>query len=331
LVVVSYHDDLKEVQGIWPEGWCGPFDRAEWFATLARECGLKPVYVVARRNRAVAILPLMHGQLGVEALANWYSFVWMPLFSREVDFRNDEHEFLLRTLARDLRRKAWRVSLAPLPGDPGEACPSERAFAAAGWKVSWSLHHLNHYLQIKGRSFADYLATRPGPLRTTLKRKQGKVAVELLDRFDPDAWQAYEEIYAESWKPAEGSPGFLRRFAEAEGAAGRLRMAIARADGQVVAAQFWTVEQGRAYIHKLAHREAASALSPGTTLTAALMEQVIDRDRVGLVDFGTGDDPYKRDWMEEVRPLWRIEALDPAAPRAWPHLLRGLVRRLSKG
>ena len=42
---------------------------------------------------------------------------------------------------------------------------------------------------------------------------------------DPAAWAAYEAIYAASWKPAEGKPAMLRRFAEQEGAAGRLMSA----------------------------------------------------------------------------------------------------------
>ena len=49
--------------------------------------------------------------------------------------------------------------------------------------------------------------------------------------------------------------------------------AAARAEGEAVAAQFWTVEDGTAYIHKLAHLESAKALSAGTTLSAALFEK----------------------------------------------------------
>ncbi len=44
-------------------------------------------------------------------------------------------------------------------------------------------------------------------------------------------WADYEEIYAESWKPEEGDPALLRRFAEAEGAAGRIRLGVARHEG----------------------------------------------------------------------------------------------------
>jgi CelD/BcsL family acetyltransferase involved in cellulose biosynthesis len=167
-------------------------------------------------------------------------------------------------------------------------------------------------------------------VRTTLKRKAGKVAVTIETEFNPESWAAYEAIYAQSWKPEEGSPTFLRAFAEAEGAAGRLRLALARADGEPVAAQFWTVENGTAYIHKLAHTEASKPLSPGTTLSAALFERVIDHDRVETVDFGTGDNPYKRDWMEEVRLRYRLTMYRPGSPGNWPRMAKASLRQMLK-
>ena len=178
--------------------------------------------------------------------------------------------------------------------------------------------------------FCRVLAGRPGALRTTLKRKAKKVEVEILDQFDPAAWAAYEAIYGESWKPEEGDPPLLRRFAEAEGAAGRMRLGIARANGEAVAAQFWTVEDGTAYIHKLAHRESAKPLSAGTTLSAALFEHVIDRDGVSLVDFGTGDDPYKRDWMELVRPRYRLDCAATRGSRATGRRSETHLRQLAQ-
>lgn len=123
----------------------------------------------------------------------------------------------------------------------------------------------------------------------------------------------------------------LRAFAQGEGAAGRLRLGVARADGQAVAAQCWTVENGIAYIHKLAHLESHKHLSAGTTLSAALFAHVIDTDKVTLVDFGTGDQSYKADWMEAVRPRFRIDCLDPAQPRAWAPLVKRRLRALRAG
>ena len=74
-----------------------------------------------------------------------------------------------------------------------------------------------------------------------------------------------------------------------------------------LAAQFWLVENGVATIHKLAHVDTARGLSPGTLLSAAMFEAVIERDRPATIDFGTGDDPYKADWMDERSDLYRLE------------------------
>jgi hypothetical protein len=322
LVVVNYHDDLKEFQG--PAQTCAlaPFDRAEWFDTLAVECGLRPLHAVARHGTDWVILPLQPGPGRIATLANWYTFRWRPLISPGADAPR-----LLKAIGTALKSRAWRLLLTPLPDEDGTAQTLAAALRAAGWSVRLEPCDINHHLIVRDRDFAAYLADRPGVLRSTVRRKAAKVEVEIRQAFDPAAWHEYETIYAASWKPEEGSPAFLRRFAEAEGAAGRLRLGLARVEGKAVAAQFWTVEGGTAWIHKLAHLPVAAALSPGTVLTAALLEQVIDRDRVTQVDFGTGDDPYKRDWMEQVRPRLRLEALNPLDPRAWPHLARRLLRR----
>ncbi|WP_295633665.1 GNAT family N-acetyltransferase [Novosphingobium sp.] len=330
LVNVAYHDDLKEVQGdaalmalLSPGPDSTPFDRLEWWRLLVEEADILPLIAVAQAGKARAVLPLTRKARRVEGLVNWYSFRLAPLVTPGADAAT-----LIGALATDLAGQSPHIMLFPLPDENGEATLLQTAFRQAGWAVFREPCDENHVLPVNGRSFADYLAARPGPLRTTLKRKASKVAVSIETRFNPDSWAAYEAIYAQSWKPEEGSPAFLRRFAEAEGAAGRLRLGLARADGVPVAAQFWTVEGGTAFIHKLAHTEASKPLSPGTTLSAALFEHVIDVDRVNLVDFGTGTDGYKRDWMEAMRPRYRLEMLRPGWPGNWPRLARLLAKRL---
>ncbi len=333
-IVVTYHDDLNEVQGdaalaelLSAPHARAPFDRIEWWRWLVKYCGHFPLIAVAREGRNRAVLPLLRKQRGIVALANWYSFRVAPLVTPGADAPT-----LLAALAADLAAEAPRISLAPLPDENGEASLLEQCFRQAGWTVSRRQCDVNHVLPVGGRSFAEYMAARPGPLRTTLKRKADKVTVSLERQFNPESWAAYEAVYAQSWKPEEGSAAFLRAFAKAEGAAGRLRLGLAFADGQPVAAQFWTVEHGTAFIHKLAHTQASKPLSPGTTLSAALFEEVIDRDRVELVDFGTGDDPYKRDWMEAIRPRYALEMYRPAWPGNWPRIARTALRRaLGKG
>jgi hypothetical protein len=322
-IEVSYHETVSKLQEF-AQFARGPFDRPEWYALL-EQGGFHPVIVVGRSSHRIAALPLMAAGHGLTSLAYWFSFTWRPLG------RDDELvDEILTAMAKDLRSHASAITLAPLPDEDGSASRLEQAFRKAGWAVFREQPDENHVLHVDGRSFAEYWASRPGPMRTTLKRKAKKVDVEILTHFDERAWAEYRIVYRNSWKPAEERADILEAFARMEGGAGRIRLGIARAEGVPVAAQFWTVENGTAFIHKLAYLESHKHLSAGTTLTAELFRHVIDIDRVALVDFGTGDQSYKADWMEEVRPRYRIDCLDPARPRAWPALAKRLLRGSAK-
>jgi hypothetical protein len=299
-----------------------PFDRAQWYALLAGT-GLTPLIAMAKDEDARAALALTEERGRIAPLRNWYSFTW-----RQLAPEGERGDVLLEAIARQLRARGHRVTLAPVPEEDGSASRLARAFAKAGWRVEVSRCDTNHALDLGGRSFAQYWAARPGALRSTVRRKSPHVEVTIHNRFDAHAWEQYEAVYRASWKPSEGEPAMLRTFAKDEGEAGRLRLGLAVHEGQTVAAQFWTVENRIAYIHKLAHLESHRHLSAGTVLTAALFEQVIDRDSVEFVDFGTGDEVYKRDWMEITRPRYQIDCLDMANFRAWIDLARLAARRL---
>ncbi|NJS14654.1 MAG: GNAT family N-acetyltransferase [Sphingopyxis sp.] len=267
---------------------------------------------------ATAWLPLVELDAGHRvSLANWYSFAHRPLFAGSHDV--PAQQLALTDLFGRMRPSTARLTLYPLPETDGSAAMVREALKAAGWWVRAQPVGDSHWLALNGMSHDQWWQSRPGELRSTVTRKSKKNIVEIAisTDFDPGLWALYEAIYAESWKPEEGTPGLLRAFAEVEGAAGRLRLGLARIDGAAVAAQFWTVENGCAYIHKLAHTAASVRASPGTLLTAALFQRVISVDQVRRVDFGTGDDRYKEAWMNRHNRLWRIEAFNPARPQAW--------------
>lgn len=294
-----------------------PFDRLDWLRLLAEEC-LAPArcfIAVAREGDALAALPLCETARGLTSLANWYSFVARPVTTDPA---------LLPALMAGLAQHG-RIVLAPLPAE--DAAAMADALARSGWITRTTVAHVNRHLSIPTRDFAAWWATRPGPLRETVRRKGRKLAIRIETGFDPADWAIYEALYAKSWKPAEGHPAFLRRFAQMEAAAGRLRLGIASHDGVPVAAQFWTIDGPCAFIHKLAHDAAASALSPGTVLTHALFAMAFADPAVATIDFGTGDDPYKRDWMDATRLRRVIEAIHPRSARHWPALARLLAAR----
>ena len=326
-VTVSYHDSVSKLQAFDHLAY-SPFDRSDWYGLLAR-FGARPQIVIAEDGRAeheggAIALPLVRTASGLASLHHWFAFAWRPLARP-----GPADDALLLAIARDLRRQAPSMTLDYLPGEDGTAERLRAAFRRAGWLTRLEPRDTNHALTVGGRDFATYWAQRPGPMRTTLKRKAKKVDVEILVEFDSFAWQAYVEIYNRSWKTEEKDADLLQAFARSEGALRHLRLGVARHEGVPVAAQFWTVEHGTAFIHKLAYDEDFKRLSAGTTLSAALFEHVIDIDKVATVDFGTGQDDYKRDWMDSERLRYTLTCIDPLQPAAWRLVARKAADRLA--
>lgn len=295
--------------------------RLDWFRLLERHCPPKGKLHVVRAeqdDRGAWLFLAVHGR-SADAYAAWYSLrfglIGDPALAPEI--------------ARFLRRRGLStVEMAPVE-EPGLLA---EAFRDAGWSVSVE-PAFGNWIARTGNGFDAYWSGRPGQLRSTAKRKAKAADLDIVihDRFEPAGWADYEAVYRSSWKPEEGSFPFLRALAEQEGAAGTLRLGLAYREGRPVAAQLWLVEDGVATIHKLAYAEDAKALSPGTVLGEAMFRRAIHEDCVTLVDYGTGDDAYKRDWMDERRQLWRIIARNPRSLRGLAGIVRQRVRALVRG
>jgi hypothetical protein len=324
MVKVELFDNLEAVE----RDAAGALDRAaqpclylrlSWFHLLARHCPPPGQLKVARAEQEGrrAWLFLANGGQNADAYAAWYSL--------RVGLIGDAS--LAPDLACALGASGLaRLNLAPL-ADPE---PMLGPLRQAGWLPSLAPASGNWVAHTAGLSFEEYWASRPGRLRSTAQRKAKAAGldIEIHDRFCLNAWRAYEEVYRASWKPEEGSFSFLRALAEQEGAAGTLRLGIARKHGRPIAVQLWTVEGGEATIHKLAYAEDAKALSPGTVLGMAMFRHAIDQDRVRLIDYGTGDDAYKRDWMDERRQLWRLTAFNRRSLRGLTGAARAQASKL---
>ena len=298
------------------------YDRLDWFRLLHAHvppAGRLAVWRARDGDKTAWLFLAVKGKKAT-AYATWYSLRFNGIGASDV----------MTPLVQAIRRSGIaEVELAPIE-DPA---PLAAAFRAAGWQVQLTEKTGNWWVATEGDDFAAYWAKRPGQLRSTAKRKAKAAAldIEIFDRFDEGAWAAYEEVYRASWKPEEGSFPFLRALAEQEGAAGTLRLGVARKHGRPLAVQLWLIEQGEATIHKLAYREDAKDLSPGTILGEAMFRSAIDGDRVRVIDYGSGDDAYKRDWMAERRPLWRLQAFNPTRWRGLLGAARALAGRLRTG
>lgn len=310
---------------------------ADWYANLidhvyAREPQTSQVrfHVLRRQGRVLAVLPTVArtGALGreVSALSNFYTAIYAPALAPELEPGD------LLPLTRALRSGAGRAAayrFSPMDPQSREFDLLRRALRMAGLSDHTYFAFGNWYEPVR-QTWADYLKDRSGQVRSTIKRNSKKFAAEggrLEIVRDGDALEAglaaYQAVYAQSWKVPEPYPDFVPGLIRLCARRGWLRLGVAWLGDKPVAAQIWIVANGRADIYKLAYDEAYKALAPGTLLTALLMEQAIDVDRVREIDYLIGDDPYKAAWMSQRRERHGLVAYDPTTPRG----LIGLARQ----
>lgn len=310
----------------------------DWLANLCRHAldpGEEALFLCARAGSGdPALLPLKldHRAGRVEALGNFYTSDWAPALPERGAV--ELLAAVCTALAED--HDIVELRLAPLREDSPALAPLLAALDASGWIARHEYFCFgNWYAAVDGKDFAGYLAGRPSRLRNTLRRRtrQFEAAGGTLELVTGGAAlhgavAAFNEVYRASWKRPEPYPDFIPGLALVAARRGWLRLGLARLQGRPVAAQLWLVTGATAYIFKLAYREDAAAQSPGTVLTGFMLRAAIDDDRVAVIDYLSGDDAYKRDWMTARREYRGIAAYNGrrAGGRA-----RALLHRLKTG
>jgi len=270
-------------------------------------------------------LPLMHHQAPggmaaareLAACANFYSSLFGPVVGRGVAPEAQDFFRLAQAIASEA--PGWdRVNLQPMALDAPVFALCVAGFRQAGMAVQTYFCFGNWYLEVAGRSYREYAETLPSRLKNTLARKSRQLAaahdVRIAILTDvaqaEEGIAAFEHVYRASWKSPEAYPEFIPGLVRMCARQGWLRLGVAYVDGAPVAAQLWIVSHGVASIYKLAYDQRFAPLSIGSILTARLMQHVIDVDRVREVDYLTGDDAYKRDWMSHRRERWGMIAFN---------------------
>ncbi len=343
---LTLHDDLARLPDLGRElleagGATHVCLGAAWFAAVAASA------MPAEATPAFAVCPagLIALQRGPgntwQSLTTPYSTLWTPLPAGA-----EAAEGLGRRLGALVRGSA----VTRLDALPAEWPPLD-AFAAglrgAGLAVRRFAHFGNWHEPVGGIGWDAYLAARPGSLRQTVRRKLARWARETSGRFSvldgavidgPDGIEAgiaaYEDVYARSWKEPEPYPRFNAALMRALAPGGGLRLGVLWSGTVPIAAQFWAVCGGRAIVFKLAHDEAFRQLSPGTVVTAMMLRRLLNEEAVMEIDFGRGDDPYKRLWTSRRRDRIGLLAIDPRLPAGLLALARdaaGRARRSLRG
>ena len=307
-----------------PESATALFDQAKkdniffsrpWFESLASAAipddHSMLLACVVDGDRVMAMLPLLE----TPGVNTWYALRhgFTPIYS--LLLADDDQERVISCFGEALSQLPLKgLLLEPVADDDDSLRALQKFLEAAGFDCDYTFRGYNWIYRLKGESYAEYMANRPAHLRNTIARKQRKLEREYgydirLFTGDevPERMSDYNVVYNVSWKQNEiENADFLDHFIERFSREGWSRLAILYVKEQPVAAQLWFVHYGKASIFRLAYDKAWRAYSVGSILTSFLMEYVIDTDRVEEIDFLSGNDTYKQEWMSERRERFML-------------------------
>ncbi len=335
------------------------FCTLDWFENLARhgfEAGdvanrVQLLFCVSTTLGQATCLPVLVGN-PVSSLSNYYTSLFGPIHwvRQGVDVKHTDqagfHQAAAEGFAALIGKQLPRLSELRLqPMDLGSVFANkfEAALASAGFWTDRYFCFGNWYLKVNQRSFDHYQRSLPSTLQHNIEKgarrlsNQGQLQIDVFTDLSAKLEKATADfiaVYQQSWKPPEPRPDFIPGLIALAAKKGWLRLGILRLNGQPIAAQLWLVKSGKASIFKLAYIAGHDRLSPGTVLTARLMRHVIDIDKVDEVDYLTGDDSYKKDWMSHRRERWGLLAFKSRSIRgtfqAIRHFLGKAVRALRR-
>ena len=284
-------------------------------------------------NEIMAILPLIKSDGG-----SWTSLKHRYATHYSLLLADDDQEQILTCLAQGLSQLPIKgLLLEPVASDNNNVIGLQQCMETAGFRCEQLFRHYNWIYRVQGQSYADYMATRPAQLRNTISRKKRKLDrehgynIRLFTGDEvPQAMADYYAAYDASWKANEQYVGFVNGIVQDFSRPGWSRLAVLYVNEKPIAAQLWFVLHGKANIFRLAYNEAWKAYSPGSILTSFLMEYVIDTDKVDEIDFLTGNDAYKQDWMSERRERFALSCVRNVKPTGNLQQFVKTLRRMLK-
>lgn len=295
----------------------------DWFANFCSTVASDPnsvqfFCIEDKEGTAVAMLPMwrsdstFHGikVRKLTGLSNYYSPIFDVIFDADKISREQAYECLLDYLWNN--EKGWDlIDIHPLSCGARDDLLKKNRFRL----IAFDYYITQNYYHQRCSSYESYLADRPSRVVNTLKRKSKKLMtsegykINIYSSLEDIELRIndYHRVYEKSWKIDEPYPDFIAGLATICAKRGLLRLGLLEVAGVVVAVQFWIVANDTAYIYKLAYDKNYRKYSPGTILTARMIENAIETDNVNKIDFLTGQDAFKKDWMESKRDLYGVQ------------------------
>jgi CelD/BcsL family acetyltransferase involved in cellulose biosynthesis len=245
---------------------------------------------------------------------------------------SDKADFLVRagcgeagrSLAAAVVELLERIDVLDIKGcDAGSPTHGDLQAAAPG-SVHVMERSVSPYLALAA-PWEDYVRSRSRNFRKHLKKYWRLLAeagamqvVRMESGADAESWMAdVFTVNDASWKSGRGtnlfrSPPIRAFFAElvpAMAAKGRIDLHVVRLDGKPAVYELCFDFADRLFSYNGAYRADLGRGSPGTALTAAVIESACNRDRIEY-DLLRGDEGHKLRWSETLRT--ELQVLVPA-------------------
>lgn len=298
-----------------------PFLDYYWFRAFSKyvvhAMGQPQWLVLSNGDSTMALMPMVARKIGrchiLQSMTNYYC-PYFDIIANDISRAELTEELIKR--AKPIFDQYDRIDILPLIDEV------KGRFLAAFNIDNFHCHQYRHstnWRKLGITDFSEYWSARSSKLRATISRKYRKLLkLEHEIRIysgdiSEKALADYHRVYFKSWKTNEPHPAFIDAIVNQSNDEKSLRLGIIYIDKTPAAAQIWLVRSGTGYIMKLAYDPQFSAFSVGSVLSYKLFEHVIKTDGIQNIDYLTGNDAYKMDWMDSSRQIYGIEIANTAS------------------
>jgi hypothetical protein len=192
------------------------------------------------------------------------------------------------------------------------------AFRASGMIVQRFANFENWSEDVRGLTFAQYVARRPAHIGAVAERGCLGLPVTSL-RFELASAGVslaaplidYALVDLQSTTPPEAHPDCIPETARAAAGLGMLRLGLLYIDDEPAAAQIWIVGGGKATQWRQRHAGRFAGLPIQIALTLAVLRRLFEIDRIGNIEFSRDSSDVAPDWLDGCEERAGIIVINP--------------------
>jgi len=349
-MIIEKYNNISEL----PEIFCADLRQAQenffgdvdWYDLLQKHItgpDEKIIYycILDQRKKIQAVFPLVKSPgkatsgYALKSLANFYTMEYIPPITNGPRKSRKVINAFVNYLFHE--EKGW-VSLDIFPLDETKLeVIYLREKLAMHFPITSSLCHKNWIYINNNKNFDDYIACSPPRIkdirreeRRVLKQHEVDFRMYIDDENMENAIQDYFTVYDNSWKEKENYPEFIPDLIRLCAQKNMLRLGILYIDGIASAAQLNIFHDNITLIYKLSYQEQYKNLSAGAILSFKMMQYAFSQDNSRLIDYGCGNDEYKKNWMNHCLRKTTLTAYNNNIPGKYLFFKRSWKARIKQ-